>query len=174
MQRVVVFSLGELRLRPSWCAGGSRVMDAGGRRGEGNGRSPAALRTTRGEFGGGQVRVDLNPRESGEALMARQVGRRSYGAKAAVRRDELGGASMQPSMATLPGKLLRQPRNVVIVELILSPILFIAGIHFPHVLLHNQGYPKVCPDSLNLSNAGDSFAELSSLSSCSCFPRPGT
>jgi hypothetical protein len=53
MLRVVVFSLGELRPRPSWCAGGSRVMDAGGRRGEGNGRSPAALRTTRGEFGGG-------------------------------------------------------------------------------------------------------------------------
>jgi hypothetical protein len=84
----------------------------------------------------------LDPRRSGEALMARQVGRRSCGAKAAVRRDELGGASMQPSTATLPGKLLRQPRNLVIVELILSPILFIAGIHFPRVLLHNQGYPR--------------------------------
>jgi hypothetical protein len=35
----------------------------------------------------------LDPRGSGEALMARQVGRRSCGAKAAVRRDELGGAS---------------------------------------------------------------------------------
>jgi hypothetical protein len=65
-------------------------------------------------------------------VTARRVGRRSCGVKAAVRRDELGGASMQPSMATLPGKLLHQPRNLVIVKLILSPILFIAGIHFPH------------------------------------------
>jgi hypothetical protein len=36
-------------------------------------------------------------------------------------------------------------------------ILFATGIHFPPVLLHNQGYPKVCPDSLNLPNAGDPF-----------------
>jgi energy-converting hydrogenase Eha subunit F len=78
---------------------------------------------------------------------------------------------MQPSMATLPAKLLHQPRNLVIVELILSPILFIAGIHFPHVLLHNQGYPKVCPDPLNPSNAGDSFAGISSLTSCYLFLR---
>jgi hypothetical protein len=106
--------------------------------------------------------------------LARRVGRKSYGAKAAVRRDELGGASMQSSTATLPGKLLRQPRNLVSVELILSPILFTAGIHFPHVLLHNQGYPKVCPDSLNLLNAGDSFAGISSLTSCYLFSRPGT
>jgi hypothetical protein len=55
---------------------------------------------------------------------------------------------MQSSTATLPGKLLRQPRNLIIVELILSPILFTTGIHFPRVLLHNQGYPKVCPDPL--------------------------
>jgi hypothetical protein len=48
-------------------------MDAGGRRGEGNGRSPAALRTTRGEFGGGQVRVDLDPSGGGEALIARRI-----------------------------------------------------------------------------------------------------
>jgi hypothetical protein len=64
-----------------------------------------------------------------------------------------------------PGKLLRHPRNLVIIELILSPILFIAGNHFPPFFLHNQGYPKVCPDSLNLSNAGDSFAGTSSFSS---------
>jgi hypothetical protein len=57
-----------------------------------------------------------------------------------------------------PGKLLRQPRNLVIVELILSSNLFIAGVHFPHVLLHNQGYPKVCPVLLNLLNAGNPFA----------------
>jgi hypothetical protein len=73
--------------------------------------------------------------------MAQQVGRRSYGAKAAVRRDELEGASMQPSTATLPGELLRYPRDLVIVELFSLPILFTAGIHFPRVLLHNQGLP---------------------------------
>jgi hypothetical protein len=42
-------------------------------------------------------------------------------------------------------------------------------IHFPPVLLHNQGYPKVCPDSLNLLNAGNSFAGISSLSFRSLF-----
>ncbi|XP_025798615.1 uncharacterized protein LOC112878540 [Panicum hallii] len=35
-------------------------------------------------------------------ITTRRVGRRSCGAKAAVRRNELGGASMQPSTATLP------------------------------------------------------------------------
>jgi hypothetical protein len=74
--------------------------------------------------------------------LARRVGRKSCGAKATVRRDELGGASMQSSTATLPGKLLRQPRNLIIVELFSSPILFTAGIHFPRVPLHNQGYPR--------------------------------
>jgi energy-converting hydrogenase Eha subunit F len=76
---------------------------------------------------------------------------------------------MQSSTATLPGKLLRQPRNLIIIELFSSPILFTAGIHFPRVLLHNQGYPKVCPDPLNLSNAGDSFAGISPLTSCYLF-----
>jgi hypothetical protein len=56
-----------------------------------------------------------------------------------------------------PGKLFRHPWNLATVELFLSPILFIAGIHFSPILLHNQGYPKVCPDSLNLPNAGDPF-----------------
>jgi hypothetical protein len=68
-----------------------------------------------------------------------------------------------------PGKLLHHPRNLVTVEHFSSPILFIAGIHFPPVLLHNQGYPTVCPDSLNLPNAGDPFAGISLLSSCSLF-----
>jgi hypothetical protein len=54
-----------------------------------------------------------------------------------------------------PGKLLRHPRNLVTVEHFSSPILFATGIHFSPVLLHNQGYPKVCPDPLNLPNAGD-------------------
>jgi hypothetical protein len=66
-------------------------------------------------------------------------------------------------------KLLRHPRNLITVEHCSSPILFIAGIHFPLVLLHNQGYPKVCPDPLNLPNTGNSFAGISSLSSCSLF-----
>jgi hypothetical protein len=83
------------------------------------------------------------------------------------RGDYLFGHSLPP---TIPGKLLRHPRNLVIVELILSPILFIAEIHFPSILFHNQGYPKVCPDSLNLSNAGDPFAGISSLSFRSLFP----
>jgi hypothetical protein len=40
--------------------------------------------------------------------------------------------------------------------------------------LHIRNYPKVCPDSLNLSNAGDSFAGISLLTSCYLFPGPGT
>jgi hypothetical protein len=56
-----------------------------------------------------------------------------------------------------PGKLLRHPRNLVSVEHFLSPILFATEVHFPSVLLHNQGYPKVCNDPLNLSSAGDSL-----------------
>jgi hypothetical protein len=55
-----------------------------------------------------------------------------------------------------PGKLFRHPRNLVTVELFSSPILFATGIHFPPVLLHNQGYPKDFPDPLNLPNASDS------------------
>jgi hypothetical protein len=69
----------------------------------------------------------------------------------------------------IPDKLLRHPRNLVTVEHFSSPILFIAGIHFPPILLHNQGYPKVCPDPLNLPNTGDPFAGISLLSSCSLF-----
>jgi energy-converting hydrogenase Eha subunit F len=68
-----------------------------------------------------------------------------------------------------PGKLFHHPRNLVTVELFSSPILFIAGIHFPSVLLHNQGYPKVYPDSLNLPISGDPFAGTSLLSSYSLF-----
>jgi hypothetical protein len=68
-----------------------------------------------------------------------------------------------------PGKLLRHPQNLVIVELFSSPILFATGIYFPPVLLHNQSYLKVCPDSLNLPSTSNSFAGTSSLSSCSLF-----
>jgi hypothetical protein len=89
-------------------------------------------------------------------------------------RRQLGVTSseaMQSSMATLPDKLLRQPRSLVIVELFSSPILFAAGIHFSPVLLHNQGYTKVCPNPMNLSNAGDSFAGMSPLTSYYLFSR---
>jgi hypothetical protein len=75
--------------------------------------------------------------------LARRVGRRGCGAKAAVRRDELGGASVQSSTATLPGKLLRQPRSLVIVELFSSPILFATGLHFPSVLFHNPRFALI-------------------------------
>jgi hypothetical protein len=44
---------------------------------------------------------------------------------------------MQSTTATLPGKLFRQPRSLVIVELFSSPILFATGNHFPPILLHN-------------------------------------
>jgi hypothetical protein len=74
-----------------------------------------------------------------------------------------------PPTATIPGKLLRHPRNLVIVELFLFADPVRQGIHFSPVVLHNQGYPKVCPDSLDLPNAGDSFAGILSLSFCSLF-----
>jgi hypothetical protein len=45
------------------------------------------------------------------------------------------------------------------------------GLHFPSVLLYNQGYPKVCPDSLNLPNTGNSFTGISSLPFHSLFSR---
>jgi hypothetical protein len=61
------------------------VENVGGRQGEGNGRNQAALRTARRGFRGGQVRADLGPRGSGEALMAGQVGKRGCEAKAAVK-----------------------------------------------------------------------------------------
>jgi hypothetical protein len=44
---------------------------------------------------------------------------------------------------TIPGKLLRHPQNLVTVEYFSSPTLFNTGLHFPPVILHNQGYPKV-------------------------------
>jgi hypothetical protein len=71
-------------------------------------------------------------------------------------------------------KLLRHPRNLTTVEHFSSPIMFIAGIHFPPVLLHNQGYPKVCPDPLNLPNTGDPLLEHRRYLPILCFPRPGT
>jgi hypothetical protein len=82
-------------------------------------------------------------------------------------REEYPSGHLPPP--AIPDKLLHHPRNLVIVEHFSPPILLATGIHFPPVLLHNQGYPKVCPDSLNLPNAGDSFAGTSLLSSYSLF-----
>jgi hypothetical protein len=55
---------------------------------------------------------------------------------------------------TIPDELLRHSWNLVVVEIFSSPILFTTGIHFPRVLLHNQGYLKVCPNPLNLPSTG--------------------
>jgi hypothetical protein len=87
-----------------------------------------------------------------------------------------------PPPTTIPDKLLHHPmnlfsptslscpyRNLVTVEHFSPPILFTAGIHFLPVLLHNQSYPKVCPDPLNLPNTGNPFAGTSSSSSYSLF-----
>jgi hypothetical protein len=68
-----------------------------------------------------------------------------------------------------PGKFLRYPQNLTTIEHFSSLILFTAGVHFPPVLLHNQSYPKVCSDSLNLPNASNPFAGTSSLSFYSLF-----
>jgi hypothetical protein len=53
-----------------------------------------------------------------------------------------------------PTTITTEPRQH---RALLIAILFITGIHFPPVLLRNQGYPKVCNDPLNLSSAGDSL-----------------
>jgi hypothetical protein len=82
------------------------------------------------------------------------------------REEYLSGHS---SPTAIPDKLLHHPRNLITVEYFSSPILFTAAIHFPPILLYNQGYTKVCPDLLNLPNTVDPFAGISSLSSCSLF-----
>jgi hypothetical protein len=58
------------------------------------------------------------------------------------RGDYLFGHSLP---TTIPGKLLRQPRNLVIVELILSLILFTTGIHFPPILPPHSKLPQGLP-----------------------------
>jgi hypothetical protein len=73
-----------------------------------------------------------------------------------------------PPTTTPPGKLLRHPlnlssstsppfpyRNLATIEHFSSPILLATGIHFPPVLLHNQVYPKVPHDPLNLLSTGN-------------------
>jgi hypothetical protein len=84
---------------------------------------------------------------------------------------EAGATRREFDVQRMTGELLRQPRNLVIVELFSSPILFATGIHFLLFFFHIQNYPKVCPNSLNLPNAGDYFARISLLSSCYLFSR---
>jgi hypothetical protein len=71
-------------------------------------------------------------------------------------REEYPSGHSLPT-STLPGKLLHHPRNLAIVKHFSPPILLATGIHFPPVLLHNQGYTKVRYDPLNLPSAGDSL-----------------
>jgi hypothetical protein len=90
--------------------------------------------------------------------------------------------SSHPPPTTIPSKLLHHPmnlssstspsfpyQNLITVKHFSSPILLATGIHFPPVLIHNQGYPKVCSDPLNLPNTSDPFAGTSLLSSHSLF-----
>jgi hypothetical protein len=65
--------------------------------------------------------------------------------------------------------------NLVTVEFFSSLILFATGVHFLPVILYDQGYPKVCPNSLNLPNTGDPFCRnIVVIFLFSVFPRPGT
>jgi hypothetical protein len=171
VQCMAVLPLGELKSRPKWCTVESRVENVGGRRGKGNGRSQAALQTARGGFRGGQVRVDLDPSGGGEALMARQVRRRSWPSES-VRLHRLvpestTSNSSHPSWLTqplsprvtseitpstifhprqpFPDRLLRHPQNLVIVELFSSPILFATGIHLLPVLPPHPKLPQGLP-----------------------------
>jgi hypothetical protein len=80
------------------------------------------------------------------------------------RGDYLFGHSLP---TVIPGKLLRHPRNLVIVELFSSPILSPRDFTFRLF----SSITKVCPNPLNLLNAGDSFARISPLTSCYLFSR---
>jgi hypothetical protein len=84
---------------------------------------------------------------------------------------EAGATRRGFDVQRMTGKLLHQPRNLVIVELFSLPILFATGIHFLPVLPPHPKLPKVCPDSLNLSNTGDFLAGISSLTSRYLFSR---
>jgi hypothetical protein len=81
------------------------------------------------------------------------------------RGDYLFGHSLPTA---IPGKLLRHfPWSLVIIEFFSSPILSPRDFTFRPFF----SITKVCPDSLNLLNADDSFAGISSLSSCYLFSR---
>jgi hypothetical protein len=78
VQRMTVFPLGELRPRPSWCAGGSHVMDIRGRQGKGNGRhgsnasKPRSSRRRRNGYG---VTSRKGRRRNGGYIQVRQARR---------------------------------------------------------------------------------------------------
>jgi hypothetical protein len=87
------------------------------------------------------------------------------------RGDYLLGHSLPTA---IPSKLLRHPWSLVIVEFFSSPNLSPRDFTF-RLFFSTTSTTKVCPDSLNLSNAGDSFAGISSLSFLlSVFPDQGT
>jgi hypothetical protein len=73
VQRMTEFPLGELRPRPSWCAGGSRVMDIRGRRGKRSGRHgpntgrPQSSRRRRCEYGVANRKKKPRSKGSGRA-----------------------------------------------------------------------------------------------------------
>jgi hypothetical protein len=197
VQRMAVFPLGELKSRPKWCAVESRVENVGGRRGEGNGRSQAALQSARGGFRGGQVRVDLDPSGGGEALMARQVRRRSWPSESVwlhrLVPESTTSNSSHPSWLT-------QPLSPRVTSEITPSTIFHPRQPFPTNYFVNHGISsssrssyrrqscspreftfrllfsttKVYPNSLNLLNTGDFFTEISSLTYYYLFSRPGT
>jgi hypothetical protein len=78
------------------------------------------------------------------------------------RGDYLFGHSLPTA---IPGKLLWHLWSLVIVEFFFSPILSPRNFTFRPFF----SITKVCPVSLNLLNTGDSFAGISSLSSCYLF-----
>jgi hypothetical protein len=73
VQRMTEFPLGELRPRPSWCAGGSRVMDIRGCGGKRSGRHgpntgrPQSSRRRRCEYGVANQKEKLRSEGSGRA-----------------------------------------------------------------------------------------------------------
>jgi hypothetical protein len=74
------------------------------------------------------------------------------------RGDYLFGHSLPTA---IPGKLLRHPWSLVVVEFYSSPILSPRDFTFRPFF----SITKVCPDPQNLLNAGDSFTGISSLTS---------
>jgi hypothetical protein len=86
----------------------------------------------------------------------------------AITANHCGNYPFGHSLPTaIPGKLLRHPWSLVIVEFFSSPILSPRDFTF-HPFF---SITKVCPDLLNLLNTGDSFAGISLLSSCYLFSR---
>jgi hypothetical protein len=63
-------------------------------------------------------------------------------------------SSSYPSLIAQPTTITTEPRHRRAL-LIANPVH--RGNSLSTVLLHNQSYPKICPDSLNLLNASDSF-----------------